>query len=709
MRRTLPGELVVPDTLSAPCRTWARGRGSSGAGRVVGVTGSAGKTTTKDAIAHLLATELPVGKTIGNFNNHVGVPLSILRLPDGCRAGGARDGHESRGRNSRLAAIARPEVGVVTNVGYAHVEFFDSIEGVAAAKRELIEGLPPDGVAVLNADDRARRALRRGASRPLRHVRLLRRRRCARRECRVHGATARASAALGVDFESPLAGRHARDESAGGDRGGPGLRDRAGAPARGGAPVSRVGKMRGERIEHNGIVDLERLLQLEPRSGAVDARRAARDAGARGASPCWGKCWNWAMRPKNCTGRWAAMPPRRRAVDLLIGVRGAARAMVEEAAAAGRRTRAMFFEDPAEAGECAREAGAAGRCGPVQRFARRAGGEGAGKVYGVAPMLYFLLYEQLYQHVSPFRVFRYTTFRTAFASLTALFLCIALGPWLIDKLREFQIGQYIREEGPKSHQKKAGTPTMGGVLIIISIVDPHAAVGGPALSLRLDRASLALLGYGWIGFLDDYAKVTKQRNLGLSGKRKLLYQFLVGFVLRRGRCWSCARTAISTPTMNIPFFKQFKPSLLIRVADGESLDLRARAWRRSASSWRWWWSFTSNAVNLTDGLDGLAIGLMVIAAGRADHSDLRRRPRAARRVSATRAQSAHRRADHLLRLDDRREPRLPLVQRASGGDLHGRRRLARAGRRDGGGRGADQAGNAAALHRRHLRCWKPSR
>ena len=75
-------------------------------------------------------------------------------------------------------------------------------------------------------------------------------------------------------------------------------------------------------------------------------------------------------------------------------------------------------------------------------------------------MLYFLLYEQLQPYISPLRVFRYTTFRTAFASLTALFLCIALGPWLINKLRQFQIGQYIREEGPKSHQKKAGTPTM---------------------------------------------------------------------------------------------------------------------------------------------------------------------------------------------------------------------------------------------------------
>src|SRR5213595_2279439 len=87
-------------------------------------------------------------------------------------------------------------------------------------------------------------------------------------------------------------------------------------------------------------------------------------------------------------------------------------------------------------------------------------------------MLYYLLYQKLFPLVRPFRVFGFVTFRTEFASLTALFLCIILGPWLIGKLREFQIGQHIREDGPKSHQKKAGTPTMGGVLIIISVLVP---------------------------------------------------------------------------------------------------------------------------------------------------------------------------------------------------------------------------------------------
>src|SRR5512140_617564 len=143
-------------------------------------------------------------------------------------------------------------------------------------------------------------------------------------------------------------------------------------------------------------------------------------------------------------------------------------------------------------------------------------------------MLYFLLYSELHTHIKAFNVFRYTTFRTAMASLTAMFLCIALGPWLISRLRQFQIGQYIREEGPKSHQKKAGTPTMGGVLIIISIVIP-TLLWADLRYLYVWIATIALLGFGWIGFLDDYAKVAKKRNLGLSGRRKLLYQFSMGF------------------------------------------------------------------------------------------------------------------------------------------------------------------------------------
>ena len=227
-------------------------------------------------------------------------------------------------------------------------------------------------------------------------------------------------------------------------------------------------------------------------------------------------------------------------------------------------------------------------------------------------MLYFFLYEQLQRYVSPFRVFRYTTFRTAFASLTALFLCIALGPWLINRLREFQIGQYIREEGPKSHQKKAGTPTMGGVLIIISIVIPTLLWAD--LTFEYVWIAIgALIGFGWIGFLDDYAKITNQRNLGLTGRRKLIYQFVGAFAVAALLLAMHAHGDFTT-AMNIPFAKQFQPSLLI-----ESLLHNPWTYLLGVMPFCIFVAlvvvFVSNAVNLTDGLDGLAIGLMVIAAG----------------------------------------------------------------------------------------------
>ena len=227
-------------------------------------------------------------------------------------------------------------------------------------------------------------------------------------------------------------------------------------------------------------------------------------------------------------------------------------------------------------------------------------------------MLYFLLYEQLYRYVSPFRIFGYVTARTAFASLTALFLCIALGPWLIDKLREFQIGQYIREEGPQSHQKKAGTPTMGGVLIIISIVVP-TLLWADLRSRYVWIAIASLIGYGWIGFMDDYAKVTRKRNLGLSGRAKLVYQFLFGFAFAATLLVMHAYGDFST-AMNIPFIKHYQPSLLI-----QSLMQNPWTYVLGVAPFCIFVAlvvvFSSNAVNLTDGLDGLAIGLMVIAAG----------------------------------------------------------------------------------------------
>src|SRR5918992_6197787 len=177
-------------------------------------------------------------------------------------------------------------------------------------------------------------------------------------------------------------------------------------------------------------------------------------------------------------------------------------------------------------------------------------------------MLYWLLFERMFPAISPLRVVGYVTFRTAFASLTALFISIVLGPWLIRRLREFQIGQHIREEGPRSHQKKAGTPTMGGVLIIISIVVPTLLW----TDLRNPYVWVALFGlisFGAIGFYDDYTKVRKMRNLGLTAKRKFALQVIGSLLVGMMLLALHARGAYDT-SMNVPFFKQFKPDLLIK-------------------------------------------------------------------------------------------------------------------------------------------------
>ncbi len=227
-------------------------------------------------------------------------------------------------------------------------------------------------------------------------------------------------------------------------------------------------------------------------------------------------------------------------------------------------------------------------------------------------MLYWLLYQRLFAHFPPFRIFRYVTFRTAFASLTALFMGMIIGPAIIRQLRDFQIGQYIREEGPKGHQKKAGTPTMGGVLITIAIIVP-TLLWADLSNTYIWLAIFSTIAFGAIGFADDYIKVVRKRNLGLTGRTKLVLQFLAAGFVGIALVTLTATRQYSTHLM-VPFFKQFRPDLVIET------------FRHYPHVW--WLAFipfvlfvmlvlvgSSNAVNLTDGLDGLAIGCTVIAAG----------------------------------------------------------------------------------------------
>lgn len=208
-------------------------------------------------------------------------------------------------------------------------------------------------------------------------------------------------------------------------------------------------------------------------------------------------------------------------------------------------------------------------------------------------MLYHFLYP-LSEQISAFNVFRYITFRSLGAAMTALLISLALGPWMINWLKSLQWGQVVRTEGPQTHLKKSGTPTMGGVLILFSMII--------SMLLWMDFSNIGMwivmfvtVAYGLIGWVDDYRKVVHKNTKGLSARQKLVLQFLVAGI---ASYLFLKYTAVNAE-LRLPFFKNF------------SLDLG--------------WVYVpfcmcvivgaSNAVNLTDGLDGLAIGPVITTAG----------------------------------------------------------------------------------------------
>jgi phospho-N-acetylmuramoyl-pentapeptide-transferase len=211
-------------------------------------------------------------------------------------------------------------------------------------------------------------------------------------------------------------------------------------------------------------------------------------------------------------------------------------------------------------------------------------------------MLYYLLYP-LRDVIVGFNVFRYITFRTAFAALTALLISFILGPWLIERMRRIKLGQYIREEGPKSHQQKAGTPTMGGILINVAILIPTilwADIFNPYIWIVL----FVTFAYAAIGFIDDYRKLAKKQNLGLTAKQKFTAQIIVALLAGLAIAYLPSIHNNYSTVLTLPFIKNFRPDLgwayipfIVVILVG-----------------------ASNAVNLTDGLDGLAIGSTLIAA-----------------------------------------------------------------------------------------------
>jgi phospho-N-acetylmuramoyl-pentapeptide-transferase len=210
-------------------------------------------------------------------------------------------------------------------------------------------------------------------------------------------------------------------------------------------------------------------------------------------------------------------------------------------------------------------------------------------------MLYYLL-PDLAPLVGVLNVTRYITFRTAAASLTALAISLLLGPWMIAKLRAFQIGQVIRQEGPKSHRAKAGTPTMGGLLILAAAIGP-TLLWADLANFYIWVAVLATCAFGAVGFADDYLKIARRSHHGLRPRYKLGLQVLVAVGVGLA-LMALAENDLYNTRLIFPFFKNLIPDLgWFYVAFAVLVLVGA-----------------TNAVNLTDGLDGLAISTFGVAA-----------------------------------------------------------------------------------------------
>ncbi|HVW10584.1 MAG TPA: UDP-N-acetylmuramoyl-tripeptide--D-alanyl-D-alanine ligase [Bryobacteraceae bacterium] len=341
-------QIIVEDTTRA-LQSLGRGARQSWGGSVIGVTGSAGKTTTKETVAALVATEFPTGRNMGNLNNHLGLPLSILRLADNAKIAVLEMGMNHEGEIRDLAAIAHPQIGVVTNVGWAHTENFpDGIAGVARAKSELIQSLPREGAAVLNADDPRVREFRKlhagrtilfglAADAEVRAENV---------ELSPQGARFRA---LGVDFESPLAGRHGVSNV---------LAGIAAARALGIAPERlrdavrslAPGKMRGEQTRVNGITIINDCYNANPEA-MRSMLELLRDTPATRRIAVLGEMLELGPEAEalhRSLGRFVA----EQGINAVIGIRGAGRWIVDEAIAAGLSGgAALFFKTPEEAGE----------------------------------------------------------------------------------------------------------------------------------------------------------------------------------------------------------------------------------------------------------------------------------------------------------------------------------------------------------------------
>ena len=559
---------------------------------LIAITGSNGKTTVKEMVAAVLSGQARVLATQGNYNNDIGVPLTLFGLDDRHRYAVVEMGANHPGELQRLSDIARPNVALITQCAPAHLEGFGSVAGVARAKSEIFDGLQPDGMAIINKDDEYAQFW-------------------------FERSRGRRQLSFGMDAEADVSASHVRLD-----------------PEQGCTRFELICKGRSTAV----------ALNLFGRHNVMNALAAAACCLAVGLAPEQIRRGLEAMKP--IAGRMSVRPG-------LSGMRlfddtynanpvslGAALELTRELSGSAW----LVLGDMGELGEAAarfhKEAGAQARAVGIERLYgigalaahavqsfgpggqhfdhidelaqalrrdawhqcvdQRVQGDGHG-TSGPGPgrggyQVLFWLTEYLTPYFSGFNAFQYIITRTILGALTALFVALLVGPRLINYLNKYKLGQEVRDDGPKTHLQKAGTPTMGGLLILLSIT--VSALCWADLSNRFVLVVLlTLLAFGLLGWADDYRKIVRRNPKGLSAAWKYFWQSLFGFSAAVFLYLSAGTPAETSLIM--PFIKSVNYELgLLFILSSYFVIVGS-----------------SNAVNLTDGLDGLAILPTVMVAG----------------------------------------------------------------------------------------------
>jgi phospho-N-acetylmuramoyl-pentapeptide-transferase len=572
--------------------------------------------------------------TQGNLNNAIGLPLSLLRLRDSHRAAVVELGMNHRGETRELGAIAQPTIAIVNNAQREHQEFMTSVKEVAAEHADAILALRPRGTAVINAGD-AHADTWRAAARTAGaavvdfgfHDWCDVSARCTLRadgsdiELRTYAGNAR------VELHVP--GRHMASNALAATAGALAARLPLEAIVRGLATFRPVSGRLSALHAVSGALVIDDTYNANP-----DSVRAAIDVLATRRCEVAGVGRHGRSR---CTG--PRIPPGNRRVRQ--GTRH--RAPVRDRRLEPRNRRGFRrWRRTRGHGRRARLARAAcrdGRCDgtgegiAVDADGARCGGAHRPGVAGSALML-VLLAEKLELYARAFNVFGYITLRAVLATMTALVISFVVGPRMIAWLTHMKIGQSVRDDGPQTHLSKAGTPTMGGALILVSIVIT-TLLWGNLTNRFVWVVLLVTAGFGAIGWADDWRKVVHRNPKGLSARTKFLWQSVIGLI-------AAVYLAFS---VSAPDNTQFLRLLSAWVASGFNIDLSPKAnlivpFFKTVSYPLGVWGFialtycvivgTSNAVNLTDGLDGLAImptvmvgaalGIFAYVTSRADFS-----------------------------------------------------------------------------------------